>query len=72
LILAKTIIDENSFTTQQVKELMFLFAFENNRLELAKYAFGKTTDQQNYMLIGDALTFSSNKNELARFIRESF
>lgn len=71
LTVAKQVIDGNSFTTQQVKELMFLFTFENNRLEIAKYAYRRTVDKQNYYQLNDALTFNSNKEELARFIRES-
>ena len=71
LISAKTIMDKNNFTTQQVKELMLLFTFENNRLEVAKYAYRKTVDKQNYYQLNDALSFSSSKDELARFIRES-
>ena len=55
----------------QVKELMSLFTFENNKLELAKYAYRKTVDQKSYFQVMDALTFSSSKDELARFIRES-
>jgi hypothetical protein len=50
---------------------MLLFTFENNRLEVAKYAYRKTADKQNYYQLNDALTFSSTKEELARFIRES-
>ncbi|MDZ4796493.1 MAG: DUF4476 domain-containing protein [Bacteroidota bacterium] len=68
---SKTIIDKNNFTTQQVKEMMLLFTFENNRLEVAKYAYRKTVDKQNYYLLNDALTFSSSKDDLARFIRQS-
>ncbi len=71
LTLAKTIMDKNNFTTQQVKDMMLLFTFENNRLEVAKYAYSKTVDKQNYYQLNDALTFSSTKEELARFIRES-
>jgi Domain of unknown function (DUF4476) len=67
----KTIADKSNFTTQQVKELMLLFTFENNRLEVAKYAYRKTVDKQNYFQLNDALTFNSSKEELARFIRES-
>jgi Domain of unknown function (DUF4476) len=67
---AKFIVDKNNFTTQQVKELMLLFTFENNKLELAKYAYRKTIDRQNYYQLNDVLTFSSSKDELARFIRE--
>lgn len=68
---AKVIIDKSNFTTQQVKELMLLFTFENNRLEIAKYAYRKTVDKQNYYLLDDALTFNSSRDDLARFIRQS-
>ncbi len=67
----KTVADKSNFTTQQVKELMLLFTFENNRLEVAKYAYRKTVDKQNYYQLNEALTFSSSKDELARFMRES-
>jgi hypothetical protein len=67
----KTVADKSSFTTQQVKELMLLFTFENNRLEIAKYAYRKTVDKQNYYQLNEALTFSSSKDELAKFMRES-
>ncbi len=68
---AKFIIDKNNFTTAQVRDLMLLFTFENNRLEVAKYAYRKTIDKHNFYIVNDALTFNSSKEELARFIRES-
>mgnify|MGYP001570675238 CR=1 FL=1 len=71
LISVKTIIDKNNFTIQQVYDLMLLFTFENNRLEVAKYAYCKIVDKQNIYQLNDALTFSSSKDELARFIHES-
>jgi hypothetical protein len=71
IVSVKTIADKSNFTTRQVKELMLLFTFEDNRLEVAKYAYRKTVDKQNYYDLSDALTFTSSKNELARFIRES-
>jgi hypothetical protein len=67
---AKHIIDQNNFTTMQVKELMMLFTFENNKLDIAKYAYRKTVDKRSYYQLNDALTFSSSKDELARFIRD--
>lgn len=67
----KFIIDRNFFTTEQVKEMMLLFTFENNRLEVAKYAYCKTVDQRNFYKVNEMLTFSSSKEELARFLRES-
>jgi hypothetical protein len=67
---ARFIIDNNFFTTQQVKELMQLFSFDDRRLELAKYAYRKTVDRPNYYQVSELLTFSNSKEELARFIRD--
>jgi hypothetical protein len=69
LTTAKQIIDRNYFTSQQVKELMLLFTFENNRLDIAKYAYGKTVDKRNYSVVNDAFTFNS-KEKLDQYIRE--
>jgi len=69
LATAKQIIDQNYFTSQQVKEMMLLFTFENNRLDIAKYAYGKTVDKGNYFVVNDAFTFNS-KEKLNEYIRE--
>ena len=69
LAAAKQIIDKNYFTSHQVKELMLLFTFENNRLDIAKHAYGKTVDKQNYDLVNDAFSFNS-KEKLDEYIRE--
>jgi hypothetical protein len=65
------IMEKSKFTTQQVKELMLLFTFESNRLAIAKSGYRKTVDKENYYKLNEVLTFSSSKEELARFIRES-
>jgi len=69
LATAKLIIERNYFTSQQVKELMLLFTFENNRLDIAKYAYGKTIDKRNYSVVNDAFTFNS-KEKLDQYIDE--
>ena len=66
---ATQIINNNLFTTVQVKQMLQLFSFENNKLELAKLAYSKTIDQKNYFMINDVFSFNSSKDELARFIR---
>lgn len=68
---AKFVIESNFFTTNQVKELMQLFSFDDKKLDIAKTAYRKTVDKNNYYQCMDILTFSNNKDELARFIRES-
>jgi hypothetical protein len=67
---AKQIIDRNYFTSQQVKEMILLFTFENNRLDIAKYAYGKTVDKGNYFMLNDAFTFNNNKEALKEYIRQ--
>ncbi len=68
--LAKQIIDVNYFTANQVREIVNMFTFENNKLDIAKYAYKKTTDKNNYYLVNDVFTYSNSKDELARFIRD--
>lgn len=66
---ASQIISANYFTTAQVKQMVQMFSFENNKLELAKLAYTKTVDQRNYLMINDVFAFNSSKDELARYIR---
>lgn len=63
------VIQKNEFTTAQVCELMQLFSFEKNRLEVAKAAYRKTVDKHNYYRVNELLSFNHSKEELARFIR---
>jgi len=67
---AKQIIDRNYFTSRQVKDLMLLFTFENNRLDIAKYAYNKVVDKRNFFIVNDALSMTSNKEKLNEFIRD--
>lgn len=66
----KNVTMKVNFTTQQVKELMQLFTFESNRVEVAKAAYNKVLDKHNYYQLNELLTFSSSKEDLARYIRE--
>lgn len=71
MISVKTILAKNNFTTLQIKQLMELFVFESNRLEVVKSAYRNIVDKQNIYELMDVLAFNSSKDELARFIRES-
>ena len=68
---ATQIVRVNSLTSVQVKQLVLLFSFESNKLDLAKQAYQNTVDKKNYFIINDAFSFSSSKDELNRFIRNS-
>lgn len=66
--IARQAIANNYFTSYQVAELMRLMTFESTKLDLAKLAFHKTVDQNNYYIINDQFTFESSIMELNDYI----
>ncbi|RYY58951.1 MAG: DUF4476 domain-containing protein [Chitinophagaceae bacterium] len=66
---ATQVVRSNALTAAQVKQLVQLFTFENNKLELAKQAYQNTVDKRNYYLVADLLSFNANKAELEKYIR---
>lgn len=70
LTIAKQVIASNCLLSDQVKEIMMIFTFEETRLDLAKYAYGYTFDTGNYYRLNDAFTFESSIEELSRYIDE--
>ncbi len=69
LVVAKQTIAVNAFTSAQVKEIVNLFSFESNKLEMAKYMYKYTVDKGSYFILNDAFSFSSSKEDLANYIR---
>jgi Domain of unknown function (DUF4476) len=67
---AEQIISTNYFTTTQLKQLLRLFNFESNKLQLAKLGYDKVVDQSNYYTLSDMFSFNSSRDELARCIRK--
>jgi hypothetical protein len=67
--LAKQTIAANWFTAAQVKDILGLFSFESNKLDIAKHAYDFTVDKGSYFVINDAFSYSSSKEELANYIR---
>lgn len=65
---ATQVVKSNKVSTSQVRQIMQLFTFENNKLEVAKQAYANTVDKRNYESLFDLFSFNSNKEELARHI----
>ncbi|GAB4397610.1 MAG: hypothetical protein OHK0053_14450 [Microscillaceae bacterium] len=66
---AKTIIQvKQCFTSAQILELLGLFPFSSSKMELAKFAYDFTVDKDRYYTLSDAFSFSSDREELMRFI----
>lgn len=68
LQIAKQALNMNYMTAAQVDQLLNLFTFDSSRLDLAKSAYTRTIDRQNYFLTYDAFTFDSSVNELIQYI----
>lgn len=65
---AKTILNNNWMSTDQIMEICRLFSFENTKVTFAKYAYSRTTDPQNYYKVASVFDFDSNKKALNDFI----
>lgn len=68
MTVAKQLINNNYFNSRQVGRLMQQMTFESSKLELAKYAYSKTLDKNNYFLVNDQFSFESSIAELADYI----
>jgi uncharacterized protein YxeA len=66
--IAKQTIAANYLSAAQVKEIVQLFSFESSKLEIAKFSYAYTLDKGNYFLVNDALTYSTSKDELAKYL----
>lgn len=68
--LLKLVVNNNYFSTNQVKEIVKLFSFNSNQLNAAKLLYPYTVDQEYYYTVGDAFTFSTSKSDLDKFLAE--
>ena len=67
--MAKQIISNNTLYASQVKEIMQLFAFDDAKLDFAKFAYSRTTDRNNYFIIYDMFAFRTNKENLMNYVQ---
>lgn len=66
---AKAMVKDQCMMVKQVKALVEMFEFEDNKLDLAKYAYTYTYDVENYSQLLSAFYFSSSKDDLKTFIK---
>lgn len=66
---ARHFISHNCLSAAQTRDLLMIFSFESSRLELAKLAYLRSCDRQNYGLVFDAFQFESSARELDAYIR---
>jgi uncharacterized protein DUF4476 len=66
---AKQITAANCVSTNQIAQLCKAFSFEDNKLDLAKFAYDFCTDRKNYFKLNDMFAFSSNSDALSEYIQ---
>lgn len=65
---AKTIAGKQCLSTTQIVQICKTFGFEESKLDFAKYAYARCTDQANYFKVNDVFGFSSSVEELNKHI----
>lgn len=69
LVIAKHIVDVNTLSSIQVKEMAQFFSFDDSKLDFVKYAYNKTIDKNNYTVVFNVFSYSSSKEQLMDYIR---
>jgi ribosomal protein L33 len=65
---ARNILQNNCVTAGQIRELLEVFTFDSDKLEIAKFAYASCADPQNYYMVNDVFDFESSVTELTEFI----
>jgi len=64
----KQVLAENCMSTEQIKNVMSTFTYEEDKLEFAKLAYDHCTDPKNYWKLNDAFDFEMTIEELNEFL----
>ena len=64
MTVAKQVLRANCLLVSQVKDIMKLFTYEDDKLDFAIEAYSKTFDIDNYYELNDEFTFESSIDEL--------
>lgn len=65
---AKQLAKANCLSVNQIKQIMELFSFDDDKLEFAKFAYPYCIDKNNYFMLAEVFSFSSNADDLNDFI----
>ncbi|MCS7085181.1 MAG: DUF4476 domain-containing protein [Bacteroidia bacterium] len=68
--IAKQFLSANCVLTRDVLEIMRRLDFDEDRLEIATFAYPSTYDQGNYFMLNDGFTFQSTREDFNDFMRD--
>lgn len=64
-----TALASSDFTSGQCLQLVNIYSFDDDRMEIMKMMYPRIVDKEAFFTVVDALTFSSDKDEMNKFIR---
>jgi hypothetical protein len=65
----KATIGTSQFSANQVSQVMGLFSFESNKLDVAKLMYDHTVDKQDYAALALNFNFDARKEEFQKFLK---
>jgi hypothetical protein len=72
LVVARQVVAANYLESSQLCALMKVFTYDDNKLELAKYAYERTIDKGNFYLVNEAFSFNTTADELNKFLLQRY
>ena len=72
IMLAKRALRNSLITSEDAKELLYLFSFEDSRLAFAKLAYSRTSDPENFSLVYETFQHPSSIRQLEAFIQSRY
>ncbi|MEO1051942.1 MAG: DUF4476 domain-containing protein [Bacteroidota bacterium] len=70
MTVAKQVLRSNCMTVDQIKEVIGIFTYEDDKLEFAKVAYPKAVDKSNYYQVNDTFTYSETIEQLDAFLKK--
>ncbi|MCC3156020.1 DUF4476 domain-containing protein [Hymenobacter sp. 15J16-1T3B] len=71
VLLAKQALAESDIRSEDLRRLLQGFDFDRGRVELAKFAYGRVADRQNFYRVYDVFTFDASVREMQQFIEQN-
>lgn len=68
LKLMKSVLEQRTYYSVQVRTMMGWLAFESSKLDFAKWSYERALDKQDYWKLEDVFSFSSSKDEFNQYI----
>lgn len=69
LQVGKRIVEQNPLSSEQVRQMLSLLAYDAYRLKLAKHAYRYVADPENFHIVKSAFSYQDYRRSLEEFIR---